>query len=224
MTVFPFMQSHRRFVCASFFLMFGAFFPGSSIPIRAQNSSPRTTLVVYADHKLGIAEWTALTSEVERSRSEYAAEYPRLGEGFDAVQGDEIEPGIRIQNSIAVYLHGECNLMPSTKHVVQGALGWVPVVQGRIQPFIHVSCERIEEMLGPLALGMHQQRRDKVMAEAIARVILHEWIHFAAQTTGHVEHGITKSQFLVSDLLADDTDRQPQRRHNHHETKRQSGL
>ena len=113
--------------------------------------------------------------------------------------------------------------MPGTKHEVTGALGWVPVVRGRIQPFIHVDCDRIEEMLAPLALGMHQQRRETVMAEAIARVILHEWIHFAAQTTGHVERGVTKSQFLVSDLLADDAEYQPHRRIRR-EKKRQSGM
>lgn len=223
MTVLPSVQSYRRFVCASALMMFGAFFPGSSIPIRAQSPSPRTTLIVIADHKLGVSEWSALTSEVKRSEAEVSAQVPELGPEVDVVRAEDFAPGAKVASAISVYLHGECALMPSTKHVVQGALGWVPVVQGRIQPFIHVSCERIVEMLGPMALGMHQQRRDTVMAEAIARVMMHEWIHFATQTTTHVERGITKSQFLVPDLLADDVEFQPQRRH-HPDSKKQSGF
>ena len=223
MTVFPSVQSsYGRFVFTSVLLIIGAFFPDSIIRVGAQ-IPVRTTLVVYADHHLGVAEWTALTSEVERSQAEYAAEVPRLGEAVDLIRGEDVAPGVTVQGGIAVFLHGECKLMPNPKHFVQGALGWIPVVQGRIQPFIHVNCDRIVEMLGPLALGMHQQRRETVMAEAMARVILHEWIHFAAQTTGHVERGITKSQFLVSDLLADDVEFRPQAR-RHREIKRQAGL
>jgi hypothetical protein len=59
-------------------------------------------------------------------------------------------------------------------------------------------------MLGPMALGMNQSRRDTVMAEAIARVIVHEWIHIATQSAGHAKSGVMQSQFELADLLAYD--------------------
>ena len=41
------------------------------------------------------------------------------------------------------------------------------------------------------------------MAEAIARVIAHEWIHIATQKAGHEKSGVMESQFQVSDLLTE---------------------
>jgi hypothetical protein len=80
-------------------------------------------------------------------------------------------------------------------------LGWVRRLDGRIEPFAHVDCARIGQVLGPQALGMDADRRNAVMAGAIARVILHEWIHIATQNPRHAERGITKAQFGVADLM-----------------------
>jgi len=41
-------------------------------------------------------------------------------------------------------------------------------------------------------------------AEAIARVILHEWVHVATQNPRHTEQGISKQTFGVKDLLTED--------------------
>jgi len=124
---------------------------------------------------------------------------------------------------ISVSLVGNCELSPGPKKLVSGALGWVKKVNGEIQPFIHVSCERIVEMLQPLALGMDRDRKDAVMAEAMARVIAHEWFHIATQKAGHEKNGLMESQFEVSDLLTDDDPVYP-RRHIGREKKRSSGF
>jgi hypothetical protein len=44
------------------------------------------------------------------------------------------------------------------------------------------------------------------MAEAMARVIMHEWIHIATQSARHGHRGVSKSIFSVRDLLVDDDD------------------
>jgi hypothetical protein len=49
---------------------------------------------------------------------------------------------------------------------------------------------------------MGADRRKTVMAGAIARVIVHEWIHIAAQSSSHTERGIEKAQYGVTDLMA----------------------
>src|SRR5579863_8997671 len=84
------------------------------------------------------------------------------------------------------------------------ALGWVWRVRGRIEPFIHVDCTQIAQELGPVALGMDRNRRDTVMGEAMARVILHEWIHVATQNPKHARDGVAKARFDLVDLLAYD--------------------
>jgi hypothetical protein len=56
-------------------------------------------------------------------------------------------------------------------------------------------------MLAPHALGYNRDERNRMMAVAIARVILHEWMHIATQSSHHSEHGLTKAHFGVADLL-----------------------
>ena len=88
-------------------------------------------------------------------------------------------------------------------------------MKGQIQPFIHVSCERIVNMLAPIALGRNQNRRNTVTAEAMARVIVHEWIHVATQKAGHGKNGLMQSQFELGDLLADDEQLNPMQEARH---------
>jgi len=77
---------------------------------------------------------------------------------------------------------------------------------GRIEPFAHVDCTRIGQVLGPQALGLNRNQRNTVMTGAIARVVLHEWIHIATQNPAHAESGISKAQFGVADLMHRDSE------------------
>jgi len=79
-----------------------------------------------------------------------------------------------------------------------------------IQPFVYIDCARLVEMLRPLALGMSRERRYTVMAEAIATVIAHEWVHIATQKVGHEKFGVMQPQLEVKDLLAGDERMNPQ--------------
>lgn len=184
---------------------------------RAEDPTPpvtRTTMVVLSDHPLDDGQWTALVAELHRGRTSVASFIPVIGGDvdIDVLQGRDMNPGVVVQKAITIFLKGDCTLMPRSRKFVEGALGWVKEVRGRIQPFIHVECERIVEMLGPVALGMNRERRDTVMAEAIVRVVLHEWVHIATQQAGHARSGITQSEFQVSDLLADDRKLNPRGR------------
>jgi hypothetical protein len=87
---------------------------------------------------------------------------------------------------------------------VEGVLGWVPRVNGHIQPYVHVDCSILVQTLGRMGMQASQERRDRVMGEAMARVIVHEWIHYATQSAAHTDFGISKSEFNANDLLADD--------------------
>lgn len=169
-------------------------------------SALHTTLIVFADHRIPDEEWTDLFAALRRAQEKIAAATPALSGEMEVVRGDQMRPGLPVNAAISVFLHGDCTLMPRPHMVVQGALGWVPRSKSFIEPFVNVNCTRLVDMLGPLALGMDRSRRDIVMAEAMARVILHEWIHIATQSAYHESHGVTQSQFGVRDLLADDAE------------------
>jgi hypothetical protein len=141
--------------------------------------------------------------EAADSESGFAPELP-----LQILRGDKITPGLRVDNAITVYLVGECKAIPTTQtdpfHPVRisGALGWVYANHGEIDPFIHVDCKRIGQMLGLHEMGLRDDQRQRLMANAMARVILHEWIHIATQNPHHAKSGIAKAEFGVDDLLA----------------------
>jgi hypothetical protein len=45
------------------------------------------------------------------------------------------------------------------------------------------------------------------MAQAIAHVLIHEWIHIATQRPSHDAQGLTKASISVNELIADPSDR-----------------
>ena len=182
-----------------------------------------TTMVVFTDHPMEDDQWTALVQELHRADVRLEATARELAGGLEVLRGRDLKTGVSVETVVSVVISGDCTLLPGPRRMVQGALGWVKKVDGEIQPFIHVECERIVEMLQPLALGMKRDRKNTVMAEAIARVIAHEWLHIATQEAGHEKSGVMQSQFEVSDLLADDNPVDP-RRHIGRDKKRPAGF
>ena len=166
----------------------------------------RTTLVIFAEKRMADSEWAALFDALQKGAQSGREEAPALKGSVDLVRGDTMGRGLEFSEPISVYLHEDCTLVPMPRYMALGALGWVRLVHGRIQPFIHVDCAQIVQELGPLVLGMNRKRRDTVMGEAMARVIVHEWVHVATQNAGHAAHGVAKSSFGVADLLAEDVE------------------
>lgn len=161
-----------------------------------------TTVVVFADQKLPDDQWQSLFAALRKNLPSAANEHKSMDAAPNFMRGDEVVPGLKVDQSITVYLHGDCVLVPQQPRYLWGkTLGWVPDVHGRIEPFVHVECTHIRDVLGPAAMTMDSDQRSAAMSEAIARVILHEWIHIATQNSAHSSSGISKSAFGVQDLI-----------------------
>jgi hypothetical protein len=172
----------------------------------AQAGAPKAkaTLVFFADQRMRESEWKALFDALNEEIRKQSAENAEPGLDMHFLRADRMASGTELNHPVSVYLHGDCWLVPMLRTSVSGALGWVPRVNGRIEPFIHVDCTKIALELGPLSLGMNRSRRDTVMGEAMARVILHEWVHVSTQSAGHTRSGVEKASFDPADLLAED--------------------
>jgi hypothetical protein len=194
----------RSQVFLSLALFAGTLFGGSIFAQSPVEPAPPTTLIIFAEKPMRDAQWSSLFSAFRRGQRILAASNPAISGEVDLERGDELAPGLKVKSPIVVRLHGSCTLLPRPRYVVVGPIGWVPRVKGHIQPFVNVDCDRIVDMLGPFALAMNHNRRNTVMGEAVARVILHEWIHFSTQSAAHSDHGVSKSEFTVADLLAED--------------------
>jgi hypothetical protein len=183
--------------------------PGFNMVANAQllqASIPHTTVVVFADRPLRQGQWNALFAALQTNLAKGEDEAQTLDGAADFIRGDTVEAGLKVDSAIVVYLHGNCELEPLMRRTEFGVpLGWVYMHQGHIEPFAHVDCTRIGEVLGVQALGVNKGRRASMMADAMARVILHEWIHIATECPAHAEQGIEKAQFGAADLLYSDS-------------------
>jgi hypothetical protein len=190
-------------------------------------AAPAITLAIYYNQPVSSELMSALMAELESELASGSSELqvllPKsLGSGsgsalaagpdqdfqIQIISQDSIQPGLRVNQAIVVYLLGDCRIVPRSTFYsesgrqVSGALGWVQEVHGRVEPFVHVDCAKLAAMLASRSLGSSPAQRNQVMAKAIARVIIHEWIHIATQNPGHARHGIGQAQFSVNDLIA----------------------
>jgi hypothetical protein len=197
----------------------------SDVPHQA--SVGQTTLAIFNDQPMPDGLWPALIAtlhedltsnspelrdlrtQVTSQSTGYAAS-ANIGSKIQILRGDKIEPGITVDNSVSIYLLGDCKTTPAPQPssfdrpqpAVSGVLGWVNMTNGHIEPFIHVDCKRIAQMLDRAAAGRDREQQNQLMARAISRVVLHEWIHIATQSPSHSKEGVTKARFGVQDLLA----------------------
>jgi hypothetical protein len=194
--------------------------------VAQQASASQATLAIFNDRPMPDGLWQTLittlrgdlasTSPEIRGLTSETSSHPadqtaaaHADSQVQILRGDLIKPGIQVDSSITVYLIGDCRVAPTSlasvfgqhQPVISGTLGWVKMTDRQIEPFIHVDCERIGQMLGPTGVGRNREQRNQLIATAISRVVLHEWIHIATQNPGHSRQGVTKAQFSVQDLL-----------------------
>jgi hypothetical protein len=116
---------------------------------------------IFADDRMEDAEWAALFSALRRSLTR-SMDGPPLAEDAVLIRGEALARRLPLQDGIAVYLEGNCALLPPplyARYFVKGVLDWVPLANGRIQPFVHVNCTLLVEMLEwP---GMHWSHNPK---------------------------------------------------------------
>ena len=168
-------------------------------------TEPLTTLVIFAGHRMEDRQWAALVNALRRNLTEAVEESQAIADTPEIVRGEAMQPGMRVETAIVVFLHGDCNLEPLARRTAYGVrLGWVRKDHGQIEPYAHVDCTQIGQVLGRQAIGLDRDQRNAVMAGAIARVILHEWIHIATQSSAHADRGIEKARFGVAELMSGD--------------------
>jgi hypothetical protein len=179
-----------------------------TLTLYAQQSD--TAIVFYAQARMSEELWPDLLQSL---RADLAAGSGELPNGFvldhpTFFQGsDDLAVGIDFSKVIEVKLLGRCDVLPQAdRPSLTGPLGWVLQVSGEIQPFIFVNCTRIAQVLRPTAAGLDEQRRRREMTQAIAHVVIHEWIHIATQNPSHGAQGITKQFLSVDELIAQPSD------------------
>ena len=81
------------------------------------------------------------------------------------------------------------------------ALGSTEVVNGHVQPFSEIQCDRIREALTYLDPATGRKERQRALGVALARVVAHELYHMLAHTTQHAASGLAKASESLQDLV-----------------------
>jgi hypothetical protein len=204
-------------------LLLVQFYPAAApaqAPHSASASAPEanTVLAIFSDRPMSNEFWPIIVGALREELASGAPETRFLsGQTADSdpsadapvqiLRGDSIAPGLNVDNPITIYLHGDCVVPPRSFSLGQpsssGALGWVRLNHGHIEHFIHVECTRLGQTLATQTYGLDRDQRNRLMAVAIARVILHEWIHIATQNPGHARDGLAKAVFGPQDLISE---------------------
>jgi hypothetical protein len=177
-----------------------------SLTLNAQQ--PGTAIVFYAQARISEDLWPDLLQSLRADLAAGSGEFTNglvLDQNPTFFRGnDDLAVGIDFSKVIEVKLLGRCDVLPQAdRPSLSGPLGWVLQVSGEIQPFIFVDCTRIAQVLRSTAVGLDKQGRRREMTQAIAHVVIHEWIHVATQNPSHGARGITKQFLSVGELIAE---------------------
>jgi hypothetical protein len=180
----------------------------SAAPIEPQ---AQTTLAIFPDRstaplspELLAALKSSLRANLAANDSELLPLLPYSSE-IQILPSDKVVPGLVVTNSVTIYLHGGCNPGSRPTRYLEPlssrTLGWVERRDGQIEPFVHIDCGHITQFLQPELRGKSLDQQNQILAQAIVRVLLHEWLHIVSQDPHHAKEGIAKAQFTRSDIL-----------------------
>lgn len=202
------MYRDRMFFAISiYFVLFFGVMSGFAATARAASAvQDHTAIVFFADHAVHDQLWPALYASLAE---DLAADTNELPDGLIPDRNPvffrdvDLSKGIPYTDVIEVKLIGRCDVLPQAERPMSsGPLGWVLKVSTQIQPFVSIDCTRIAQVIRPAIRGMTPEQRLQAMTQAISHVLIHEWIHFAHQSSFHGEHGIMQANLSVEELIA----------------------
>ena|SRR5579862_6126757 len=157
--------------------------------------------VVLLDFSPGVDAkfWESLKTDLKST----AAPEP-LGKSTVWMRRQDFRKGMEFSEVLQVQLTGECATgLDQGRNATPGPLGWVYLVDGQIQPFAFVDCNRIALTLRGELQGRTWKERHKKMSRAIARVVAHELTHIVTQNPGHSDKGIEKARLTQMELVGE---------------------
>jgi hypothetical protein len=179
-----------------------------AVALYAQQSG--TAIVFDAQSQVSEDMWPSLFQIV---RADLASGAGELSDGValdkdpTLVRGSDDLRGMTFSHIISVKLLGRCDFLAQTDGTeVTGPLGWVLLVSGKIQPYVSIDCTRLAQVLRPAVAGLNKEERHYAMMQAIAHVLIHEWIHIATQSDAHWRRGIMQAYLSANQLIEDSED------------------
>ena len=179
----------------------------SSLAFAAQAEkakAPKTiTLVVAFD------ESQAQPEVVEALKSELAEIWRGEPVKLNWRALESVQPGDSFEDLVVVHFRGDCHVHPLQPFLIdergpQGGsmLAYSPTVNGEVQPFSSVLCERVERSVQSAMKPGQRKAASKLYGRALGRVLSHELYHILNHTKDHEEQGLAKKSLTGQQLIA----------------------
>ena len=131
--------------------------------------------------------------------------------------------GASFADLVVVTFHGSCKFDPAPPvYNEPGPLAVTRTVNGQIQPFGEVSCDRVVNLVRSAMFGQDYEKADFLVGRALGRVLAHELVHMLTKSGKHAHDGVqapslTGRQLIAASLplSAMDVDRLIQERRGH---------
>jgi hypothetical protein len=101
---------------------------------------------------------------------------------------------------LVVRLRGGCSACVDSAQLEPATLGSTHVSNGKVQPFIEISCDRIKAALSRNWAWPGSRVSAELLGRALARVAAHEMFHALTESVDHEEVGLMKPSFDRIDL------------------------
>ncbi|HLK64441.1 MAG TPA: hypothetical protein VKU19_13440 [Bryobacteraceae bacterium] len=140
------------------------------------------------------------TAAVEWMERETAALFSEAGLTFSWQQRTHLESGAA-ERFVWLQFHGKCRLDPSDlSAATDGPLGSARVLDGEVQPFIEVDCDRAAAMVWQDRGTVPRPLVMRSLGRALGRVVAHELYHYLTQSTGHTSSELFRQAVTSKDL------------------------
>jgi hypothetical protein len=176
----------------------------SSFAAQAEKTKPAKTVTLVVAFEGGQAQ----PEVVAALKSELAEIWRGEAVKLDWRPVESVQPGDTFSDLVMVHFKGDCHLHPLQPFLIdergpQGsALAYSPTVDGEVQPFSSVLCDRIERSVQSAMKPNQRKTASKLYGRALGRVLSHELYHILNQTREHEEQGLAKRSLTGQQLIA----------------------
>ncbi len=163
----------------------------------AKRTPPHPLTIIY--------RFDGVTSQIAfRAMQEEALRLLRSSSILPEWRGNrDVSSSERFETLVVVSFNGQCRTGTDIPRVEdQLPLGRTRLIDGRVQPFIEIECERVRASLHAAERMTQNLNTDAALGRALARVLSHELYHVLARTTEHTRTGIAKPSLSGADLVS----------------------
>ena len=140
-------------------------------------------------------------SSVAEMKREFEAILKPSGLRLDYKTRREAEQ-VESENLVVVRFTGQCILKAPAGTPENGTLGFSYTIDGSVQPFGEIDCDRVVRVVGSVMSADDYLRSDQLLGRALGRIVAHEVIHMLSGSGTHARDGVAYKELSGKMLLA----------------------